>query len=102
MRASITRLGTRLTELEDTADQPRTPDHARQLLGNLRSLDLHDEGSEDSLEAEQATLDKHDDDVTTLTVRLETLQPPPITPRQRLFRILARPFLEDSRAYKLG
>ena len=39
MRASITRLGTRLTELEDTADQPRTPDHARQLLGKLRSLD---------------------------------------------------------------
>jgi hypothetical protein len=54
-------------------------------LGKLRSLDeefggLHyelinliDEGNEDSLETEQATLDKHDDDVATLTVRLETL-----------------------------
>ena len=82
MRASITRLRTRLTELEGTADQP---DHARQLLGKLRSLDeefrgLHyelidllDEGNEDLLEAEQATLDKHDDDVATLTVCLENL-----------------------------
>ena len=43
MRASITRLGTRLTELEDTADQPRTPDHAQQLLGKLRSLDENSE-----------------------------------------------------------
>lgn len=85
VRASITRLGARLTELEYTADQPRTRDHARQLLGKLRSLDeefrrLHyelidliDEGSDDALEAEQATLDKHDDDVATLTVRVETL-----------------------------
>ena len=31
VRVSITRLGTRLRELEDTSDQPRTPDHARQL-----------------------------------------------------------------------
>ena len=85
VRASITRLRTRLTELEDAADQPHTPDHARQLLGKLRSLDeefrgLHyelidliDEDDQDSLETEQVTLDKHDDEVATLTVRLETL-----------------------------
>ena len=84
MRASITRLGTRLTELEDTADQPRPPDHARQLLGKLRSLngefrqlhyeliDLIDADNEEALETEQAVLDKHDDNVAMLTVCLET------------------------------
>ena len=85
VRASITRLGTRLKELDDTADQPRTSEHARQLLVKLKSLDeefrgLHyeiidliDEGGEDVIEAEQVILDKHDDDVATLTVRLESL-----------------------------
>ena len=85
IRASITRLGTRLTELEDTADQPRTLDHTRQLLGKLWSLDeefrglyyelidLIDAGNEDALDAEEAILDKHDDDVAMLTIRLEAL-----------------------------
>ncbi len=31
VRASITRLGNRLTELEAIADQPTTPNHTRQL-----------------------------------------------------------------------
>ena len=109
VRASITRLGTRLTELEETSDQPRTPDHARQILGKLRSLDeefrgLHyelidliDAGSEDALDAEQVILDKHDDDVAMLTVRLEVLStavraPSPVTsdPLKPLARKLSR------------
>ena len=70
MRASITRLGTCLKELE--APKPDTPTHARQLLEKLKSLDkefrgLHyeviDDGSEDTVEAEQVVLEKHDDDV---------------------------------------
>ncbi len=85
MRASITRLGTRLKELEDAAPKSNMPTHARQLLEKLKSLDkefrgLHyevidliDDGSEDTVEAEQVVLDKHDDDVAALTVRLESL-----------------------------
>ena len=85
MRASITRLGGRLKDLQDTADRPDTPKHAQQLLEKLKSLDgefreLHyevidliDEGGEDTIEAEQVILDKHDDDVAALTVHLESL-----------------------------
>lgn len=40
MRGSITRLATRLRELEETTDQPRTGDHATQLLAKLESLDV--------------------------------------------------------------
>ena len=58
---------------------------ARQLLEKLKSLDgefkgLHyevidliEDGGEDSVEAEQVILDQHDDDVSALTVRLESL-----------------------------
>ena len=85
MRASITRLGGRLKDLQGTADRPDTPKHAQQLLEKLKSLDgeireLHyevidliDEGGEDTIEAEQVILDKHDDDVAALTVHLESL-----------------------------
>ena len=67
------------------SDQPRTSEHTRQLLVKLKLLDeefreLHyeiidliNEGGEDVIEAEQVILDKHDDDVATLTVRLESL-----------------------------
>ena len=85
VRASITRLATRLRELEAAADPPDKTKNARQLLGKLKSLDeefrglhyevidLFEDGGEDSVEAEQVILDKHDDDVSTLTVRLESL-----------------------------
>ena len=89
VRASITRLGTRLKELEETSDQPRTPDHARQLLTKLQSLDedfkkhhfeLIDiiDGDED-LEREQS-IDKHDDDITSLSICLQILLAPSKTP----------------------
>ena len=107
MRASITRLATRLRELEETPDHPRTADHATQLLMKLNALDaeyksLHFEvidlidGSED-LEKEQTVLDKHDDDVSVLTIRLQTLStpkrtetPPTADVRKPLSRKLAR------------
>ena len=83
VRASITRLGTRLGELEEASDQPRTAEHARQLFTKLQALDgdfrkLHFElidltDDADTLEAEQATMDRHDDDVSTLSVRLQVL-----------------------------
>lgn len=38
-RGSVTRLITRVTELEALADQPVTADHARQLLIKLRAHD---------------------------------------------------------------
>lgn len=85
VRASVTRLGTRIEELEDSVDQPRTPDHARQCLTKLQSLDndfrkvhmqvidLIDETDNDSLGAEQLIMDSHDDAVANFTVKLESL-----------------------------
>ena len=90
VRASITRLGTRLKELEDAADRPDTPQHAGQLAAKLRSLDgefdtihfdvidLIDEENEDVLVAEQGILDRHDNDAATLTVRLGSLSTAPV------------------------
>ena len=105
VRASITRLGTRLKELEEISDQPRTPDHARQLLTKLRSLDedfkkhhfeLIDiiDGDED-LERVQSIIDKHDDDITSLSVRLQTLLAPsktktPVAPAADGRKLLSR------------
>ena len=73
VRGSITRLATRLRELEEITDQPRTADHASQLLAKLESLDgefkaIHFEiidliDESEDLEKEQTVLDKHDDDV---------------------------------------
>ena len=92
MRRSITRLTDRVSELEETTDQPRTPDHARQLLTKLQTLDsefrtihfqlidLIDEANTEGLDAEQGRLDKLDDDVAGLTVRLEVLMNPATPP----------------------
>jgi uncharacterized coiled-coil DUF342 family protein len=107
VRGSITRLATRLRELEETTDQPRTADHASQLLAKLESLDgefksIHLEiidliDEPDDLEREQTVLDKHDDDVSTLTIRLQALStpkraktPPTVDLRKPLSRKLTR------------
>ena len=106
VRASITLLTTRLKELEDADPELDTPKHAQQLLGKLKSLDeefrgLHydvidliDDGSEDTVEAEQVILDKHDDDVSALTVRLKSLSAATVSPvadaRKALSRRLSR------------
>ena len=102
VRASITRLGTRLKELEDAADRPDTPQHAGQLAAKLRSLDeefrtihfdvidLIDDNNEDALVAEQGILDRHDDDVATLTVRLGSLSTAPVAPIPDVRKSLSR------------
>ena len=101
VRASTTRLGTRVRELEDTAVQPGTPNHAQQLMGKLKSLDeefrrLHydivdliEEETDDS-DAEQVILDKYDDDVAALTVRLESLCATSSTPTTNARKPLSR------------
>ena len=81
VRASITRLGTRLKELEDKVEEPTTHDLAKRLAAKLETLDaefkahhfslidlIDDEGT---LGKEQETLDQHDDDVTSLAVRIQ-------------------------------
>ena len=82
-RASVTRLDKRLKDLEATRDQPGVNDRAKQLAAKLEGLehdfktshlqliDLIDD--EDELEQEQEFLDHHDDDVASLTVRLQKL-----------------------------
>lgn len=76
---SITHLGYRLKELEGAADQPATRDHTQQLDTKLEALDSEFKthncqlinliSSDDERDSEgQGTLDKHDDDLTTLAV----------------------------------
>ena len=83
VRASVTRLDKRLKDLEATRDQPGVNDRAKQLAAKLEGLehdfktshlqliDLIDD--EDELEQEHEVLDRHDDDVASLTVRLQKL-----------------------------
>ena len=73
VRASLTRLGTKLGELEGSTDQPDTLDHAKRLITKLECLDAEykthhysivdltdDEGG---LETEQAALDAHHENI---------------------------------------
>lgn len=88
IRASVTQLDGRITELERIPDQPRTSDHAKQLLARLQTfdadyrslhlqlVDLIDEKNTKALDAEQRHLDQLDDDVSGLTLRLYTLMLP--------------------------
>ena len=83
IRASITKLGNRLKELEDSPGLPDAADHAQQLASKLEALesefrthhlqlvDLIDD--ESTLGKEQDILDKLDDDVSFLTVKLRHL-----------------------------
>ena len=82
-KASITRLTTRLKDLESNADQPATADHARRMQIKLDALDTefrnhhHDivdlVADETALSKEQETLDDHDDIVAELSVRVTHL-----------------------------
>ena len=84
-RASITRFGTKLKDLESKADQPGTFDLAQQMKRKLETLDndfkthhyalvdLVDDKDETTLEHEQETLDNHDDEIAVLTVRVQQL-----------------------------
>ena len=87
-RAQVTRLITCVSELESLADQPRTADHAQELLTKLQTIDsdfkkLHfelidqiEEEDNETLEREQGVMDKFGDDVSDLTVRLRALLTP--------------------------
>ena len=83
VRASLTRLGTKLGELEGSADQPDTLDHAKRLITKLECLDAEykthhysivdltdDEGG---LATEQAALDDHDENIAQLGIRIQRL-----------------------------
>jgi len=83
IRGSITRLGTRLNELERNPDDPATFDHAQRLSSKLNSLDAEFKvqhysvidlvDNEDELADEQDIIDRHDDNVAELSVRLQKL-----------------------------
>ena len=74
VRASVTRTGARLKDLEDTKDHPDTPAHAQLLVAKLESLDVDFKNlhlqivdlldDEEELEREQLVLDSHDDKVS--------------------------------------
>ena len=102
-KGSITRIEARLASLEGETINPSTRDTARQMLAKLKENDaefrkLHlaivdlTEGDE-PLEAEQVTLDTHDDLVASLTIRLmaliESTNPAP-SPRIEGRELLAR------------
>ena len=84
VRASITKLSNKLTEIKELADQEESLRHAQRLSTRLNTLDgdfkTHhfnviaaiDEDNE-AHAAEQAVIDKHDEEVNALTVRLKTL-----------------------------
>ena len=103
VKASLTRLRSRLGELEAIADQPGTPEAAKQLLSKLEALDTEfkahhlsivDLTEEDSLDAEQVTLDRHDDEAADLGLCLRRLvsssSPSGADPRKIPFKRLSR------------
>ncbi len=85
MRGSITRISTRLGELETRVHEPSTLSHAQRMSQRLEALDADFKthhlavidvvGDEDAelLAQEQDILDKHDDEVASLAYRLEQL-----------------------------
>ena len=83
VRASLTKLRTRLDELEATINLPDTIDHVKRLCLRLQTLaedfKLHHyaivelvDDEEDS-RREQEVLDEHDEEVSRLAIRLEKL-----------------------------
>ena len=84
VRASITRLVKRLEDFETAPDRPDVSSSAKQLAVKLEVLDteykaLHlqlidliDEETEE-MDQEQVNLDKHDDSVAVLSVRLQSI-----------------------------
>ena len=99
VRASITRLTTRLRELESKTDQPDTVARAQQLLSKLNGLDtdfkvIHLQivdlvSKDEDLVAEQDILDNHEDKVASLSFSFQQLcgsSPTPVTPMENLRR----------------
>ena len=82
-KASVTRLSTRLKDLETDISRPGTIDHARRMQQKLDTLDgefqSHHQGivdlidNEEALTGEQSTLDEHDDLIADLSVHVNQL-----------------------------
>ncbi len=82
-KASITKLRTKLTELEGADRDASFATYAQQYLKRLETLDANFKThhlaimdvieDEEQLGAEQEALDQHDEDTTTLSVRLQVL-----------------------------
>ena len=80
-KASITRLTTRIKDLESAVSQPGIIDHAKRMQQKLDTLDSefrshhHDivdlVDSEESLTREQLALDEHDNLVAELAARIK-------------------------------
>ena len=85
MRASITRLTTKLKDLEGKTEQSSTFDLAKGIAQKLELLDVEfhkhhydlvdliDDEDETALSQAQETLDDHDDDLATLKARVQQL-----------------------------
>lgn len=90
IKASITKLTTKLTELERGADATSVAPQARLMSDKLESLDkefrtyhfaiVDAADSDEDAAAEQSELDTHDDNVASLQVRLGTLLSKLVTP----------------------
>ena len=84
-KGSITKLSNRVRTLESKAHEASTLDLANQLTPNLKSLDEQfktqhfsivdaiDESDADSLAKEQEVLDKHDDEIAEISLRITQL-----------------------------
>ncbi len=78
VRASTTRIKTKIRDLEDKTDDPDTHAHARRILQKLEALDCEFKDihyslvelleEEDDLQREQTILDEHDDDMVQLSI----------------------------------
>lgn len=87
MKASVTRLDARVSELEGKTDEAKSVIHVQNLAARLESLAaelkvdhysvfnaiLDDEHIDENLVKEKDELDKHDSDVTSLSIRLDEL-----------------------------
>ncbi len=86
-KSSITKLGNKTADLEAAEHNPIVVSHAVQLLKRLETYDAdyrnHHMAIIDALESDEAAvpeqeeLDRHDEDVTDLTVRLQALSAAP-------------------------
>ena len=88
-KSSITKLGNKTNDLEAAEHDHIVVSHAAQLLKRLETYDAdyrsHHMAIIDALESDEATvpeqeeLDRHDEDVTDLTIRLQVLSAAPIS-----------------------
>ena len=101
IKACITKLTTKIVELEAKEPNPSILTHAQQLSKRLENLDSDYKTrhfavidvleEEEQLEVEQGTLDRHDDEVSDLSLRLQALMVPTTTPTLTTTAVDAHP-----------